>query len=803
MGSGSMADNRLLASLESGMFNIFLEFTPRNPRELVQIADIARMAVSLNDEYRARGAVFSAVMLTQNPGGRLSYELVQAVSILRQQGFPETLSLVPHVTCKDLNLDALEVQLNALVDLGIDTVLALTGDKPATAQGVFQVDSLGLLMLVNRLNAQIARKAKDIDSLKKSPQIVSGAAISPFKYSEPSLMMQFIKVEKKVSCGASFLITQAGWDVAKNEELIRRKDALGIPLIGNALLLDYKGAYVMKDLPGCVVPKPFLDKLQAESEDDAINRAAQQLAMLKGLGYHGVDIGNVMTFEQVREIVERGLAIKDWRAFEHNISFQPESGKPARLTRKPILMNMLHKLTFEEKGSLFSLCKKVCSPMERSFQKGRGPLYRVFFGIEQLVKGTLFECRNCGDCYLPENHFVCTIGGCAKGLPNPPCGDSTVDGLCGNEPTRPCAGELIYHRAVREKGVEEIKRHVFGSRNVSLDGTSSFLNHWYGRDHDIRVTLEKVSGLKQIAELLHASIPSVGPAMQYIRELGDKAFVSYNRGVNVIIDLIIQQAERNPAFIDINIDQLGGDTPSLIRKFVRLVKQYGTGVPVCIDSSNPEVLKSGLEEWYASGEPVETPLVNSVNYAEIEKSRPLLELRKRFKFGIVGLLMGAQGVLKSSDEMVDAARTIFKVASGYGFKPEEVFFDTVTLGITFDSPITELGEFKPSHTHNSFHAIQKIRNDPEMKDVNAVLGVSNWTHDVKKRRIGHNRAFIAVAQKYGLNAVIIDVLQDYGIKPAPPELMELVDMFVSLDGSEDSVFTYNAKIREMRQKGWV
>lgn len=319
----------------------------------------------------------------------------------------------------------------------------------------------------------------------------------------------------------------------------------------------------------------------------------------------------------------------------------------------------------------------------------------------------------------------------------------------------------------------------------------------------MKESLEKRSKLKQIAELLHASIPSVGPSMQLLKEMGDKGFETQNPALNVIIDLIISQAAQNPAYIDINIDQLRENTPQLIKKFVKLIKQYGMGIPVCIDSSNPEVLISGLEEWYSDGADLPSPLINSINFAELEKTNPVLNLRKKFPFSMIGLLTGPVGVLKSSDEMYEAAKTIFKEASLHGFKSTEIFFDTVTLGVTFDSPFNELGEVKTSHTHNSLNAIRKIMTDPEMKGVNTVLGVSNWTHGVGKRRIGHNRAFIHVAMEYGLNAVIIDVNQEYGIKPAPQELIDVVNMFVNLDGSDESFFTYNNVIKDIRAKNWV
>ncbi len=798
-----MGTHVLIKNLHSRLFNILLEFTPRNLKDLENICGIAMDIASRQDEYRTKGVEFSAVMLTQNPAGRLSYDIVQAVKILRDNGFPFSIEIVPHITCKDYNVDSLEVEINALLDLGIETALALTGDKPREAKGVFQIDSLGLLLLINKINARIAQRAHSPEELRKVPQLVAGAAISPFKYSEPSLIMQYIKAEKKVRCGARFLISQAGWDTDKSEELARKRNALDVPIIGNVMALDYPTAYITKDLPGCVLTDEFLEKLKDEKPDDMLNRAAQQVAMFKSLGYAGVDISNVTTVDQITHIVDAALEIKNWRDFKRNISFPPPFTPSTRLTKSPRGMNLLHKLAFEKQGKLFNVSKWLLSPVERSFQRNYGLLYRLFFGMEHLIKGAIFDCRQCGDCYLPENYFVCTVGGCNKGLPNPPCGDATVEGFCGNDPKRPCAAELILYRALLKKDLSELRRTIFGSRDIALDGTSSILNYFFGRDHAMHESLEERSGLKQIAEMVHASIPSVAPSIFYLKELGEEGFKHHNRGLNAVIDLIGSQASCRPSFIDVNIDALGGNTPSMMRHFVQLVKQHGKGIPVCIDSSNPEVLKAGLEEWYKDDASLPAPLLNSINYAELERMQPILSMRRSYDFNIIGLLTGTQGVLKSAEEMYEAARTIFKQALSCGFQPQQIFFDTVTLGISFDSPIDEMGMPKPSHTHNSFHAIRHIMTDPEMKGVNSVLGVSNWTHDIKKRRIGHNRAFIAVAQRYGLNSIIIDVRNEYGIKPAAPELMDLVEMFVSLDGSEDSVLTYNAMIREMRKKGWV
>ena len=114
-----------------------------------------------------------------------------------------------------------------------------------------------------------------------------------------------------------------------------------------------------------------------------------------------------------------------------------------------------------------------------------------------------------------------------------------------------------------------------------------------------------------------------------------------------------------------------------------------------------------------------------------------------------------------------------------------------------------MGQIKSSHTHNSFRAIQRIRSSEKMKGTHAVLGVSNWVFGAQKRRIGHIRAFIAVAQRHGLDTVIVDVKRKFGILPPAEELIDFVEMFANLDGDEDSLMDYSAMMQQARQSGWI
>ena len=149
------------------------------------------------------------------------------------------LDFIPHISCKDTNADGIVSSLVSYRQFGIEPILALTGDKPIKAKGVFELDSIGLLQLIRDINNESYIKAKP-DALDKVHQFFPGAAVSPFKYTEPSQMQQYYKMEKKIKCGAKFLITQVGWDWKKSLELFTylKENNIDIPVIGNVYLLS-------------------------------------------------------------------------------------------------------------------------------------------------------------------------------------------------------------------------------------------------------------------------------------------------------------------------------------------------------------------------------------------------------------------------------------------------------------------------------------------------------------------------------------------------------------------------------------
>ena len=103
---------------------------------------------------------------------------------------------------------------------------------------------------------------------------------------------------------------------------------------------------------------------------------------------------------------------------------------------------------------------------------------------EHASKVPLYNCKDCGDCSLPEIAYLCPESQCAKNQRNGPCGGSH-DGLC-EVADRECIWARAYER-LKPYGEEAsmLEGPVVFNDNA-LRGTSAWANTCLGRDHQAR-----------------------------------------------------------------------------------------------------------------------------------------------------------------------------------------------------------------------------------------------------------------------------------------------------------------------------
>lgn len=104
------------------------------------------------------------------------------------------------------------------------------------------------------------------------------------------------------------------------------------------------------------------------------------------------------------------------------------------------LNRLVHDRIFEHGTAGFRAGRRIYEAIERA---GEG-VRRALYGMEMAIKIAAFDCRDCGDCSLPEIAFLCPESQCAKNQRNGPCGGTRL-GKC-EVGEKECIGALAYER---------------------------------------------------------------------------------------------------------------------------------------------------------------------------------------------------------------------------------------------------------------------------------------------------------------------------------------------------------------------
>lgn len=167
-----------------------------------------------------------------------------------------------HIACRDRNLIGTQSHMMGFDALGIDHVLAVTGD-PARfgdlpgASSVYDLTSFEIIRMIKQLNEGVGFSGKP---LKQKAKFVVGAAFNPnVKYLHKAVE----RLEKKIASGADYIMTQPVYDP---ELIVAVKEAtahLDIPIfIGIMPLASGKNAeYLHNEVPGIQLPEVIRNRI--------------------------------------------------------------------------------------------------------------------------------------------------------------------------------------------------------------------------------------------------------------------------------------------------------------------------------------------------------------------------------------------------------------------------------------------------------------------------------------------------------------------------------------------------------------
>ena len=243
----------LARSLREGNWVVSVELDPPKGGTNTAMIDVARA-------LKASGQV-GFVDINDNPMARARMNALMAAAAIQREAGIET---IPHVTPRDTTVMGLEGVLLGAHAEGVRNILAVTGDPPQVgdypgSRGVYEIDSIGLVQMIARLNQGVDYVGKAID---QRTSFFTGVAVNP---TADDLPLELERFERKLAAGARFAMTQALFDASQLQPLLDHYGgAVPIPiLVGVWPLRSHALALRLhNEVPGITVPADVLEALE-------------------------------------------------------------------------------------------------------------------------------------------------------------------------------------------------------------------------------------------------------------------------------------------------------------------------------------------------------------------------------------------------------------------------------------------------------------------------------------------------------------------------------------------------------------
>jgi homocysteine S-methyltransferase len=210
---------------------------------------------------------------------------------------------------------ALESELLGAHALGVRNILALTGDPPRvgdypTGTGVWDVDSIGLVEILARLNRGEDAAGSPIG---QAAGFTIACALDP---TAADTTTEWDRLERKLAAGADLIMTQPLYDLPQVEamlaEAVRRFGSGGFPvpvLLGVLPLQSARHAeFLHNEVPGITIPDETRAALRDAGDRAAEVGLEQALDLLGAVGSRVAGTYVMPSFgryEQAAELVRR------------------------------------------------------------------------------------------------------------------------------------------------------------------------------------------------------------------------------------------------------------------------------------------------------------------------------------------------------------------------------------------------------------------------------------------------------------------------------------------------------------------
>lgn len=289
------ADDSSFASKLGKQFVISVELDPPkglNPAKLIRAAEM----------MQAEGV--DAINIADSPMARVRMSALALAYLIQSRVGSE---VILHFTCRDRNLMGLQSDLIGAHAIGVKNILALTGDPPtvgdyAHATAVYDVDSVGLIKIIKRMNEGFDGAGTSIGS---KAHFRIACAVNP---TAENLDEEIARFRQKIEAGAEYAMTQPLYEMSTWTRFLEKLGQVDIPILFGVLPLQSSrhAEFLHNEVPGISVPAWVRERMRAAGADGQAEgaRLATELLLEARGQVHGVYLmPSFGRYDQILEVV--------------------------------------------------------------------------------------------------------------------------------------------------------------------------------------------------------------------------------------------------------------------------------------------------------------------------------------------------------------------------------------------------------------------------------------------------------------------------------------------------------------------
>jgi len=176
---------------------------------------------------------------------------------------------VVHFSCRDRNSIGMQSDLMGAYALGLDTILAITGDPAKIgdqpgATSVYDLNASKLLKLISNLNEGLNLAGA---SIVYPTSFLAGCGFNP---NAKNLDAEIGRLKRKVESGAKFAQSQPLYEIERIKEVYKKTEHLGIPIfLGIMPLVSESNAkFLHNEVPGVRIPDGIMRRMEGKSKKE-------------------------------------------------------------------------------------------------------------------------------------------------------------------------------------------------------------------------------------------------------------------------------------------------------------------------------------------------------------------------------------------------------------------------------------------------------------------------------------------------------------------------------------------------------